>query len=182
MDLKQHLKDRHFDTSLHAAWIDQEKGVVTFPLWNLSGSLRGFQQYRPSGNKEKFNNTEEGRYYTYRTKMNPERRKSCEIGVWGLETFYWSKPIFVFEGIFDASRLSERGYSVLAVCANDPDRTTIEWLYLIRAQRPVIVVCDGDKAGHRLAKNGTHYHVMPGGMDMGDVSDEYVTEFLENYK
>ncbi len=67
MDLRQHLADRYFDTNLHPAWFDRAGEVVTFPMWNLSGELVGYQTYRPNGDKKKFNNPHEGRYYTYTT-------------------------------------------------------------------------------------------------------------------
>ena len=181
MNLIQHLKDRHFDTEKHTFWANPSEGVVTFPMWNLSGSLRGYQQYRPSGDKKKFNNPREGRYYTYRSKFNPEKNKTSEIAVWGLETFYWTPTLFVLEGIFDACHLTKFGQSAIATASNDLDKQTMSWLWCIRQSRYVVTICDGDKAGKRLARFGTESHIMPDDMDLGDASDQYVKDLIRKY-
>lgn len=175
MNIKQHLKDRHFDLAVHTAWVDEAEGVAVFPLWDLSHRWVGYQQYRPEGDKKRFNNPKEGRYFTWR---------HGKIGVWGLESWKFSNTLFITEGIFDACRLTERGYSAIAMVANDLDKMTKNWLWTIRAQRPVVAVCDNDdnRAGHKLAKAGHTFHMMDEFHDMGDASDEYVTKFLSHYR
>lgn len=181
MNLKQHLTDRHLDMSLHTVWIDQAEGVATFPFWNLSGCLRGYQQYRPAGEKKMFNNPKEGRYYTYRSKFNPDKNRASEIAVWGMESWSLTNTLFITEGIFDAARLTERGVSAIAMASNDLDKTTSRWLSIVRRFRPVVAVCDGDKAGRRLAKQGHVSIIMDDGTDLGDASEEYVTWLIETY-
>jgi len=168
----KHLRSRHFNTQLHTAWVDESEGVATFPLWNLSGKLVGYQQYRPFGNKKKFNNPKEGKYFTY--------RKDKVVGAWGFESWSLSNTLFLTEGVFDACRLTERGFSALAMLANDLDDSTREWLYTVRSQRRVVSVCDNDAAGRKLAKYGHEFHIVEE-HDLGDSSDEYVTQFLKNY-
>ena len=171
--LEEHLKSRHFDVNLHTAWMDHEDRSVTFPVWNLSGELVGYQRYRPDGDRTKFNNPKEGRYYTYSVKG--------KRGVWGLESWRLSNTLFITEGVFDASRLTWEGFSAICVMSNDPGKTMRNWLWTVSQSRPVVAVCDGDKAGIKLAKYGTSFQVMPDGMDMGDASDYYVEKFLRGY-
>ena len=173
MTVLENLQQRHLNTQLHTTWVDEAEGVATFPLWNLSGQMVGYQQYRPSGDKKCFNHPKDGRYFTY--------RKNKVIGVWGLESWNLSPTLFMTEGIFDAARLTALGYSAIATLSNDVDDTTTRWLYMVRASRRIVAICDGDVAGRKLAKYGSIFHVMPEGKDMGEASDSYVTEFLRRY-
>jgi hypothetical protein len=174
MTVLENLKARHFDTRLHTAWVDEEEGVATFPLWNLSSQLVGYQQYRPSGDKKKFNHPKEGRYFTW--------RKGLVVGVWGLESWSFSQTLFVTEGVFDAVRLTTRGYSAVATLSNDVDSSLARWFWTLRKVRRVVVLCDNDSAGLKLAKVGVTFHVMQGGKDLGEASDEYVSNLLKEYE
>ena len=173
MPILEHLKSRYFDLNVHTAWIDEEEGVATFPLWNLSGQMVGFQQYRPSADKKRDNHPRDSRYFTW--------RKNKVIGVWGLESWNFSNTLFVTEGVFDAARLTERGYSAIASLSNDVDDSLKRWLWMVRKVRRVVTVCDNDTAGRKLAKFGTVSHVMEEGKDLGEASDEYVTHLLKEY-
>ena len=93
MTVLQNLRSRYFDMNLHTVWVDEDEGVATFPLWNLSGQLVGYQQYRPSANKKKDNHPKMSRYFTY--------RKNRVVGVWGLESWNLSDTLFVTEGTTD---------------------------------------------------------------------------------
>lgn len=172
MNVLQHLHSRYFDSNLHKVWIDEEEGVATFPLWNLSGQMVGFQQYRPAANKRKDNHPRDSRYFTY--------RKNKVVGVWGLESWNLSTVLFVTEGIFDACRLTHLGYSAIATLSNDVDDSLKRWLWTIRKIRPVVAVCDNDAAGRRLAKYGHLSHVVESG-DLGDASEEYVKQLIKLY-
>lgn len=79
--VRENLKERHFNLALHKAWVDEEEGVATFPLYNGEFHLVGYQQYRPLGSKKAFNNPREGKYYTY-------RKGEDNYGVWGMESWY----------------------------------------------------------------------------------------------
>lgn len=173
MTVLENLKYRHFDLSVHTAWVDEDEGVATFPLWNLSGQMVGYQQYRPSADKKRDNHPRDSRYFTW--------RKDKVVGVWGLESWKFSHTLFLTEGVFDACRLTSYGFSAVALLSNDIDPSTREWLYAVKSHRPVVAVCDNDAAGRRLAKFGHRSHVMDDGKDMGEASDEYVTTFLRNY-
>lgn len=173
MTVLENLKSRYFDTNLHTAWVDEEEGVAAFPLWNLSGQMVGYQQYRPAGDKKAFNHPKDGRYFTW--------RKDKVVGVWGLESWSKSDTLFVTEGVFDAAKLTWFGYSAVATLSNDVDASLAKWLWTVAKSRLVVAVCDNDAAGRKLAKCGNQYHVMEEGKDMGDASEEYVRDFLKHY-
>ena len=171
MTLLQHLHSRKLDTDLHRVWLNENEGVAVFPIWNLSGQLVGYQQYRPSATKEKNNNPLESRYFT--------RVKDGRVGVWGLESWNLSNTLFVTEGIFDACRLTYFGYSAICVFGNDVQPSTARWLWSVRKSRPVVSICDGDSAGRRLRHLGNSFVTVEGYNDLGDASDEYVLKIIE---
>mgnify|MGYP003413969690 CR=1 FL=1 len=47
-----HLKSRYLNTNLHRTWLDENNYLATFPLWNLSNQLVGYQKYNPKGDKK----------------------------------------------------------------------------------------------------------------------------------
>jgi len=168
----QHLHSRYMNTDLHRAWVSEELECATFPLWNLSSQIVGYQRYRPNGTKEKNNDPHEGRYFT--------RVKDKRVGVWGLESWNLSNTLFVTEGIFDACRLTALGYASIATLSNDVFPGLKSWLWTVRKFRCVVAVCDGDDAGRRLAKFGHISHVVESG-DLGDASEEYVRNLAKKY-
>jgi DNA primase len=167
----EHLKERHLNTELHRPMVDEVERVATFLLYNLSGQVVGYQQYRPEGEKKPQNNPKQGKYFTY--------RKQPTLGVWGVESLHLSPHVvFVTEGVFDAARLTERGYSAVAVLSNNTGWDLKNWLGMLN--RRVVAVCDNDDAGRKLAKFGD-VSVFCEDHDLGDSSDEFVTELLRKY-
>ena len=167
----QHLSERHLDVDLHRPVIDEVEGVATFFLWNLSGALVGYHQYRPDSDKTKQNHPKEARYFTY--------RKQPTLAVWGVESLHLTPHVvFLTEGVFDAARLTERGYSALAALTNNPTKDLRNWLSMLN--RKVVAVCDNDTAGRRLAKFGD-VAVFTEDKDLGEADDEYVTRLLNEH-
>lgn len=172
MDLLQHLKDRHLNVDLHRPCISQDDGTVTFFLYNLSGQMVGYQQYRPDKSKLENNHPKEGRYFTYRTPGS--------IAVFGLESLDLKQDIvFVTEGIFDAARLTSRGVPALAVLSNDPPQDIRNFLHSLG--RTVVAVCDRDAAGRKLAKLG-HHAVFTDDKDLGDSDDAFVDALIDRFR
>jgi hypothetical protein len=170
--LVEHLKKRHLDLELHRPVLDFENDVATFYLWNLSGKFCGYQQYRRFGEKKPQNNPKLGKYFTYRTQPTQT--------VWGVESLHLSPSVvFVCEGVFDAARLTDRGFSALAVLSNNPNSDLRNWLKCLN--RRVVTVCDNDAAGQKLAKFGDQC-VFTTDKDLGDSDPEFVTNLLETYK
>lgn len=170
--VKEHLKDRHLNFELHRPMVDEVERVATFYLWNLSGQLCGYQQYRPEGEKKPNNNPKEGKYFTY--------RKQPTLVVWGVESLHLSpNVVFLTEGVFDACRLTEKGYSALAVLSNNTGYDLQNWLGMLN--RKVVAVCDNDDAGRKLAKFGD-VAVFCEDHDLGDSTDEFVNNLVARFK
>ena len=171
MNLVQHLKNRHVDLALHRPYLDEEEFTASFLLWNLSGQLCGFQQYRPLADKLLKNSPREGRYFTYRNKTT--------VSVFGVESLHLTPGlVFVTEGIFDAVRLTQRGCSAVAVLSNNPTSDVRNWL--LSLGRKVVAVCDNDAAGRKLARLG-HYAVFTEDKDLGDSSDDFVSRLVAKF-
>jgi len=174
MNLKKHLKQRHLNLELHRPVLDEINNVATFYCWNLSGQLVGYQKYRPQGCKKIFNCAEKGRYYTYRNKNQPT------VVVWGTESLYQSNGVvYLTEGIFDACRMTDLGYSAIATLCNNPPKDYKNWLRMLN--RPIVAVCDNDAAGMKLAKFGDYVEVVPDGKDLGEASDTYLFYLMSRY-
>lgn len=168
--MTDHLESRHLDVQLHRPMVDDQERVATFYLWNLSGQLVGYQQYRPEGEKKPRNSPREGKYFTY--------KKQPTLGVWGVESLAFGGTVFLCEGVFDACRLTHRGYSALAVLSNNTGWDLKNWLGCLG--RRVVAVCDNDDAGKRLAKFGDQA-VFCTEHDLGDSPEEFVTEVLVRF-
>lgn len=168
--MTDHLKSRHLDLELHRPMVDEIERVATFYLWNLSGQIVGYQQYRPEGLKKPQNNPKEGRYFTH--------RKLPTLGLWGIESLAFGGTVFLCEGVFDACRLTQRGYSALAVLSNNTGSDLANWLGCLN--RRVVAVCDNDEAGKRLAKFG-HEAVFCHDHDLGDSSEDFVKSLLLHF-
>ncbi len=172
MNVTQHLRDRFVNLNLHRFLVDDENNMATALLYNLSGQLCGYQQYRPGADKTRRNDPREGRYYTYKTEGT--------LVVFGVETLHLTPGlVFVVEGMFDAARLSSRGFSALAVLSNNPNQDLKGFLKCLN--RKVVVVYDNDAAGVKLAKFG-HEAVCLDSKDVGDASEEELNQLLKKYE
>jgi len=166
MDVKAHLHDRGLDPSRYnCSWDDE---TASFVLFNLSGQLVGYQQYRPFAPKSVRNNPKDGRYFTY---------AKDKLAVWGLESFdYRDDVLFVVEGVFDACKLHNLGVPAVAVLTNNPSQLK-PWLGCL--PRLTVAVCDNDKAGLKLAETCSKHVVCDFGKDLGDMSNCQVRNFLK---
>lgn len=177
-DLHDHLQSRHCNTEWYSCTIDPEEGVATFLLWNLSGQLVGYQQYRPDADKSVDNHPRLGRYYT-RLGCEDEsakvKRAKHRMGVFGLESYHNPGPLYVVEGVFDAVRLHNVGLATIAVLQNDPKKLK-GWLRSLG--RDTVAVCDGDAAGRKLAKMCDQVFFVAEGRDLGDLSEQELEEFV----
>lgn len=174
-ELKQHLEDRHLNINLHRVIISNE--VATILLYNLSGQIIGYQRYNPS-----FPSTMPGdgkqavlrdrRYYNY---ISPGM-----IGLFGIESYDVNcSCVFVTEGVFDACRLTNRGACAIAMLTNSPSSSMKNFLTCLG--KPLIAICDNDKAGMRLRSVGNHFEIVQGGKDLGECSEDYVDYLMNKY-
>jgi hypothetical protein len=168
MDLKTHLLSRYVNLDLHRPILDETEGVATFLLFNPSGQIVGYQQYRPGASKDQRNDPRDGRYFT--------RKNSQTVALFGVESLHLrTDVVFITEGIFDAVRLTGRGLPALAVLSNNPSKDVAN--FLLALGRKVITVCDNDPAGRKLARFGDQA-VFTGSKDLGESSDEEIDELL----
>lgn len=161
---------RELDITKYSGIVEKE-GVFTFPLWNLSGQMVGYQQYRPDADKGRKDNPKDMRYYTYLTHKKTNT-------AWGLEVLNPKNPyLLVVEGVFDAVKLHNADINAVAVLANDP-LPLKSWLWSLGYF--IVPVCDGDKAGRKLAKmaNTLMVEYLPEGKDVGDLT---IIEVLERF-
>ena len=168
--IKQHLIGRHIDFDLHHPFIDEDERVAIFLLTNLSGQLIGYQQYRPDADKLQHNHPKEGRYFTYKPK------DANTLAVWGVESLHLSPGLlFVTEGVFDAARITEKGYSAVAVLTNNPSPQVRTWLRTLVAHK--VAICDPGPTGAKLARCGDTAITMSD-TDLGAASEERVLEII----
>ncbi len=164
----EHLKQRHVDLSVHHPIFDIEENVATFLLYNLSGQIVGYQQYRPLADKSKSNDPRSGRYYTYHSKNM--------TAVFGIETLHFTSDVlFITEGIFDAVRLTKYKVSVIATLSNNPGIQVRNFISCLG--RKTIAICDNDRAGKMLSTYAD-YSIIMEDKDLGDSSEETVLRIL----
>jgi len=152
--------------------LDTERQIATFPLYNLSGQMVGYQRYNPNGEKKRGNNLDH-RYYTH---IGKEGEKG-KLAVWGSENIDPHNPrLYVTEGIFDAIRLMNAGLPVVAALGNDPKHLRSLFKSL---GKHVIAITDADDAGRKLARIADEtFEVPPGFKDLGEMTPEQVNQFL----
>lgn len=169
--MQQHLYDRYLDTGLHKVWVAED--TATFPVWNLSGQLCGYQQYRPGASKKINNNHKDGRYFT--------RLGHYKSSVWGLESWRLSNTLFVCEGVFDACKVTWLGYSAVAVFSNFCGDSVRAWLSVVRHSRPVVALCDSDNIGLQLATLAHNYYQCRDYHDIGEMPIREVRDVCKYY-
>ena len=174
-NIHSHLSSRFLDVNLHRTLIDEDEQVATFVLYNLSGQIVGYQQYRPLGEKKVFNNPKTGKYYTYRNSDYPT------VALFGLESYHFTPDIlFVVEGVFDAARLTSKGVSCVATLCNNPPKDYRNFFSCL--SRKVVIICDSDASGKKLSKFGDNYIIVPEKFkDLGAAPDDYVNFVVERY-
>lgn len=167
MSVYEHLIERHMQPESYTSFVDERERVASFMLYDLSGRLTGFQQYRPDADKTKSNHPRESRYFTYATKG--------KTPVFGMETFDWTNHLFIVEGIFDAVRLHNYGHSAIALLSNNT-KSLRNWLWMLN--RPIFAVCDGGETGKHLIKFSHKAFACDGESDLGDMSEKEVQEII----
>jgi len=163
----EHLESRRCDTSLYKG-LALTPTTATFPLWNLSGQLVGFQQYTPNAPKQA-KKPSEGRYWTI------FNQKNCQTA-FGLDVLgSKSKPLYLVEGAFDACPLHNLEENCLATLSNNPQHLKM-WLRSLGYY--TIALCEGDKAGRMLSKVADEAIYLPDGKDIGDLTYKQIKEII----
>lgn len=173
-ELEQHLKSRKFNKNLYSAvWCEKE--CITLGLWNLSGNLVGFQQYRYNQLKDRQKNPRDMRYFTY----TGSEGCSKKLSAFGVELLNRKdSTLFIAEGIFDVVTLHNKGRNALAVLSNDPKHLR-NWLNSLNYH--IVALCEGDSAGKRLGKYADTVVFLPDGKDPADMPDEWFDDLIYKY-
>lgn len=172
--IESHLKQRGVDPSKIKVHIDSENNIATFPIYNLSGQMIGYQRYNPAKSKDKRNDTD-GKYFTYITR--DEKKK---VAVWGSEHIDHNNPnLFITEGIFDAIKLVNAGLPAVATLSNHPKHLKPFFKAL---GKNIIAVIDNDPAGRKLGSVAHKTIVVPEEFnDLGDMPQEEVNKFMATH-
>ncbi|MAD75611.1 MAG: hypothetical protein CML20_12630 [Rheinheimera sp.] len=176
MKLTEHLSNRNFDQSLYSGvLVDETSGTVTFPLWNLSGQMVGYQQYKPGAPKNQGLKPSEQKYFTYTGKVNDK----AKLAAFGVERLNKSdKLCFVAEGVFDVAPLHLLGVNALGLLTSNPKHLK-SWLHSLGYT--LVALCEGDKAGKQLSKYAHHSEFLEEGCDPGDMPLEWFKSLVLKY-
>lgn len=157
------------DPSLYNFAKNYSANTITFYLWNLSGQMVGFQQYRPMKLEKKTNNPHLSRYFTY--------LKRDVDGVFGLEQLNPDdKVIYITEGVFKAAVLHRLGFNAIAVLTSSPKRMK-PWFRILRAQGwKLIAISDNDAAGQKLVNTIKCGFKSP--VDLDEMNDKDILSLL----
>jgi len=142
-------------------WIGLEEEVVTFNLWNLSGGLVGYQEYKWSKPKTRGNHPRDQKYFTYLPKET--------IGVYGLHLVPegYLGVLYLVEGIWEAIAGWSEGYPCIAVLGCNP-KSYKNWLNCL--PNKIVPLCQPDEAGKKLASFGNAIYL---GGDLDDCLIKY---------
>lgn len=162
MTFEQHLLGRGLRPWMgYGKWVCNESEIITFPLWNLSGQLIGYQAYNWRGDKNlrKGYNPREQKYFT--------RLPKGSDGVFGLDLIPegYQGPIYLVEGVWEALAGHNHGLKCLAVLGCNP-KSMKKWLDTI--PNDVIVLAQPDSAGQKLKKFAKSRSIQLSG-DLDDV-------------
>jgi len=151
---------------------DEEERVITFPLYNASGKMTGYQEYRPDASKEKNNVRGESRYWTYVTKG--------ELGYWGHHSLKEDvSALFITEGVMDAARLTSLGCQAIATLSNNPKHMK-RLIDIWKSKYFVVTLLDNDAAGQKLANFGHAAYIMDD--DVSSASDQELDKMFKDVK
>lgn len=178
--LEEHLRERGMKPELYNLHLDEDEGLATFLLYNFTGQITGYHQYRPAADKTKKNHPREGRYFTY-VKEGQDGFFGTEYEPHGYNQY--SKSLYVVEGVFKASKLHSLGRRAIGVLGNNPKR--MKPLFKILSQRyNLIALADNDDAGMKLLNligRGVQTPVDVDEMTNEDLSALLREEMINNY-
>jgi hypothetical protein len=168
-----HLYARGFDPSKYRVDIDEINGCATFLLWNRLGQLVGYQRYTPRYPKSGVKDPHKLAYFTWASKPHHT--------IWGWEYIPQNcNALYITEGIFDAIKICNAGFSAIALLGNAGSPAVRQ--YLSYLQFPRIAICDNDNAGKELAKAADFWYTVPSGYkDLGEMPQEEVNKWINAF-
>lgn len=178
INIKDHLRSRGVDLDSTKVYVDEESNTASFPLYDPSGKMIGYQRYNPNTtikhNQGGKYDPEELRYFSY---VSEPYKK---VAMWNWEDVVSRNEPFVFvaEGIFDAMKIKNMGLPVLAVLGASKAKDLRNQMFLLG--KKIIAILDNDKAGNDLKKISHSSYVLEKYKDLGDAPQEYVNDFIND--
>ena len=169
-----HLQQRGLNENIRA-WVDYVNELVYFPIWTLDGKLIGNQRYSWASPKMRSNDPW-GRYIT---RISKDYKA---VSFWGAEHIDLSPPVvFYTEGIWDAIRIINAGYSALAIFTCSPHKQLRGLMRDVNNGRRQIMIGDNDEngSGERARDFAPEFFLCPKG-DPGDMTPEECKEWLDS--
>ena len=173
--LVKHLISRGLSPELYHYHTCYSTNKITFLLTSLSGSIVGYQHYRPLiAEKKKKNNPKTGRYFTY--------LPGETIGVFGYAQINpLLQDLYIVEGLFKAGNLHRLGFNSIAVLTATPSPKMYNAQFKILSQKyNLIGIGDPDPAGEKLVKFVGRGMTSPA--DIDEMSDAAILEFINEIK
>lgn len=174
MTFRKHLAQRGLNENIRA-WVDYENELVYFPFWTLDGKLIGNQRYSWRAGKLRSNDPW-GRYIT---KVSKDYK---QVAFWGAEYFNLSPNVcFYTEGVWDAIRVINAGYTALAIFTCSPHKQLKALMRQVNQGRRQIMIGDNDEnnAGKRAMHFAPEFLLCPKA-DPGDMTPEECKEWLDD--
>lgn len=162
MDIELHLATRAMTPRIAKIWMDSDR--ATFPLVDMLGDIRGFQEYVPTG-KKKIHVRGEAKYWTYAQAGYSPFWAPLEFFEWVKETGY----CFVQEGIFSAAPLVAMGFPAVAILS-DSNSQLIRNLHIAGVK--TVTLADGDPAGQKILRKVHRGIALPDAFDVGDIWEQ----------
>jgi hypothetical protein len=181
MNLIKHLKKRGVSLKKYNLMLSEDQTQAYFFIYNLSQQIVGYQKYNPNGIKVRSNEDRKlhksrWKYFTWATKQ-----ENCNaIAVWGLEHCNPNhKTWYVTEGIFDAVKLINAGYSAVAILTCSPSKELIGWFSSLPQRFVGVLDNDGNNDSNKLTKVCDEVIVTPYKYkDLGDMPQWKVNWFM----
>lgn len=173
--ITSHLLQRGLDLRNYSSvYVSEEEYSATFLLWNLSGQLVGYQEYRPLGSKKEKKDLSKMKY---RTQVG----QGFHQPVWGLESILpTTKQIFLVEGIFDAAKLHQAGVSALAIFSSGSSRQLAQFLNLLPYR--LISILDNDDSKKSFSSFSDRTLITPSPYkDVGEMPVSEIRTFLSEH-
>lgn len=161
-----HLVARGMNPTLYKIALTTE--TATFFLYNPTGKLVGYHQYRPGAKKHHKEDPKLARYYTYLPRGVD--------GLFGLEQDNGRGRLYVVEGIFKASKLHSLGENAIAVLGATPKRLKSQFKIW---NRELFAIGDNDSAGRKLVNIVKEGLQSP--RDLDEMTDKEVLDLLSEY-
>lgn len=173
--LRDHLLSRDCFPEYYSVILDESTMTATFLCFAYgTGKYVGYQAYKPNAPKKRSGDMKPSdlKYFSHAV--------DGELLIWGFEgcDFTDDRRLFVVEGIFDACKLQSMGLNAVAVLGNTPRFGP----WARASGLTTIAVCDGDKAGHELARSCLYSVVCPEGEDPSSMTKESLYDLLRMFQ